>query len=616
MCGIAGKIIRNKKAEVCDIENYAPFLKERGPENIGYFEKKNVSLLHTRLSIVDLSSSANQPMVYNDIAITFNGEIYNYKELKKELGYLNFKTNSDTEVLIIGYKVWGIKKLLQKIDGMFAFVIVDFEKSKVFICRDIFGKKPLYYYVSESEFIFSSDIRPIQKEKKNILTIDYDSLDYFLTELSVPQPKTIWKEIKQVTPSCYIEFDINSFNYSENKFWRFDYYSKININEDEAIKEVEKKLVKSILKRTIADVPYALFLSGGVDSGLITTLLSLNIDSKVNTFTLGFDFDDFNEFDLAKIVADKYNTNHTEVRLKTDIKKILPNLIEYLGEPFADSSIIPTYLITKEFSKQYKLALSGDGGDEVFGGYYEYNLAYMSDMYFFKNNNLANKSFVYSSKLLSRINKKIQNKGKYYEYFRYTGANKLYRKMGFSSQEKLQLYKNNKIENFTNNYLNKIWNKYYINNNTDALFASSFKTRLLNDYLVKIDRASMMNSVEVRSPFLDKDLVQFSLSLPNEIKLKKGITKYLLKKIAQETYDEKVFSRKKQGFGVPIKYWLNNELAEYVNYYLSKEVINKRGLFNSNYVNKIIKEHNVKLNNTHKIWALLVLEMWYQKFVD
>ncbi len=615
MCGIAGKILKKRKVNKSELITYSDAMQERGPDNTGYLLKNNIGLTHTRLSIIDLSEKSNQPMVVNDVAITFNGEIYNFKEIKANISGFDFKTNSDTEVLIAAYKLYGINNMLERLDGMFSFCIVDFSINKAFICRDIFGKKPLYYYKSENEFIFSSDIKPIQKEKKNELSINYNSLDYYLTELSVPQPQTIWNEINQVKPSCFIEVEMETLEAVEQQYWKLDYSTKIKISEHDAIIEVERRLKNAVLKRTVSDVPFATFLSGGIDSGLITSILARNTPERIKTYTIGFDFDDYDEFDLAKIVSEKYNTIHTEINTKINVKSFFTELINYIGEPFADPSLVSSYIVTKEFSMNVKLALSGDGGDEVFGGYHEYNTAFFADKYFANKSNVSNLLKTNVSKISNRINSNSKNLGNYFDFYKSSGYEKLYRNIGFSEFEKEILYKK-ESNSFSKSYLNELWNSNFNGNQIDTLFASSIKTRLRNDYLVKIDRASMYSSVEVRSPFLDKELVEFSFKLPNDIKLKNGINKYLLKKIVEKEYDKDIFIRKKQGFGTPIKYWLNNELSEYVNYYLSKEKVEKRGLFNYNYIVKLLDDNKKDGLNSNKIWILLVLEMWFDKFVD
>ncbi|MCC7331310.1 MAG: asparagine synthase (glutamine-hydrolyzing) [Flavobacteriales bacterium] len=620
MCNIGGEIAFNRDIDILsDLEIISKTNFHRGPDyQSSLLISENIGFTHNRLSIIDLTNLANQPFYSKnkDVAIVFNGEIYNFLELKNNLkneGY-HFITNSDTEVLISAYEVWGIEKTLSLIRGMYAFSLVDKSKKEMYLARDYFGKKPLYYYQDSKRFIFSSEINPLSKILKNKLTIDYNSLDYYLTELSMPQPNTIWKEIKQIPRNSYLAFDIQTNTYSiSQSIKEFSYNNKVEISEKEAVEEVEKLIINSVTKRAISDVSLGCFLSGGIDSGLVTSILASNSGKKIKTFTLGFDYDDFNEFELAKSVALRYNTEHHEIKIDSNLIETIISISKFMGEPFADSSIIPSYLITKEIKKNITVALSGDGGDEIFGGYHEYETAFWADHFSQKGSlNFLNVS---SSKILHKLNKSHVNLGYYYEFANSTPDTKLFRTMGFSNEEKLNLYSHPELKNatrFTTNYLTQIWKKTFTSSNLNALFNSSFDTRLINDYLVKIDRASMLNSLEVRSPFLDYDLAKLTSSIPNSILMKDGNRKYILKKLAQKYFDSEIFNRKKQGFGIPIVYWLNNELKPLVDEFLNSKRINARGLFDAKQVEFLINSHKKNHNQTDKIWALLILEMWFE----
>ncbi|OFY84458.1 MAG: asparagine synthase (glutamine-hydrolyzing) [Bacteroidetes bacterium RIFCSPLOWO2_12_FULL_35_15] len=625
MCGIAGIVnLNNEKIEDFQLRLMSSFLRERGPDNEDIWINKNVGLAHRRLSIIDLSVGANQPMldVEETVAITFNGEIYNFLELKQELllSGVKFQTNSDTEVIIYGYKIWGIEKLLDKLDGMFAFGLHDILNQKLFLCRDRFGKKPLYYSIINKSFYFSSDIRSIIKFIPN-LELDYESVDFYLSELGMPQPKTIWKGVSQVYKSSFLTLDMRTSQFTTASYWKIDFSSKLKISFQEAEELVEKTLTQAILKRKISDVPIGCFLSGGVDSGLIVALMAQNSSERIKTFSIGFKEDDYNELPLAKEVAVRYNTEHTEVLIDPKIENDISDLVDYFAEPFADSSAIPTYYVCKEMRKHLTVALSGDGGDEMFG-YSNYAFLQKVDFFAKKYPTEWQRELVTSiSKITTRLGISNENYGSLNQTYKLSSSGiALIRGMGFQSEEKNLLYASDFMKEqkwFTLNEVKKIWSKYKTENLTDSIFLASLDTRLLNDYLVKVDRASMKNSLEVRSPFLDKNLANLAFKIPNEFKISNGIPKYILKTLAQKHIDKNILLRKKQGFGIPVEHWLKNELKPLVNQLLSEQQILKRGFFNPKYIQRLIREHDSGLfNHNHKIWSLLWFELWCQKNLD
>ncbi len=615
MCGIAGIIyLKDQIVTKESLVRMTNFLGERGPDHKGFYINKNVGLAHSRLSIIDLSDSANQPMESNRAVICFNGEIYNFKDLKKELlqDEFKFKTHSDTEVLLYGYEKWGIKKLLQKAEGMIAMAIYDKLENKLILARDIFGKKPLYYYKDKSHIVFSSDIRAVQSISKTT-EIDYESLDYYLTELTSPQPKTIWEKINQVEGSSFIEFDISTGNFSSGKYWNIPKGKTNKINEEEALSNIEDLLKQAINKRQVGDVPIGYFLSSGADSGLIAALASTSTTSPITTYTVGFG-DDTDETKLATDLAAKYNTNHKNIQIKPDIVKTLPELINYLGEPFADSSLIPSYYITKQMSNEFKVALSGDGGDEVFGGYYEYGWTYELDQF---TNDYPSKSSRELVNLASKLGIKSRKYSHLFSYLQWSGAKKLYRQMGFSEDHKNKLYSKafeQRVPHFAFEHLQKIWDTEWSDNYSDTLFRSSFQTRLLNDYLVKVDRSSMINSLEVRSPFLDKSLVEYVSQLDNSLINKNGTPKYLLKNLGNKYISSDFSKRKKQGFGIPITHWLRSELKDWAKEIILSGSLSNSGVFNRKYIDQLFDDHiNERADHTNRIWTLICLEIWLDK---
>ncbi len=622
MCGICGIISFNgPEPTKTSLNTMLQFLQRRGPDFHSAWVAEGVALGHSRLSIVDLSPEGHQPMhsLSGRTVIVFNGEIYNFPGIKKELldaGY-KFRSNSDTEVLLNGYEHWGMEKLLGKIDGMFAFVLFDRFEKKAFIARDRLGKKPLYYYNDGESLLFSSDIRSIYALKKDKLSMDFESLDYYFTELSVPQPKTIWKEIQQLSPATVLSIDLLKGEQHFSEYWKLNIQKNYKISLGAAIEESTSLLNSAIEKRRISDVPIGCFLSGGIDSGLVTALLATQSSEKINTFTIGLSYEEMNEMPDARIVADRYNTNHHEIVLEADVLNTLPDLIEFCGEPFADSSLIPSHYVSKAIGSHVKVALSGDGGDELFGGYNEYGLAYRSFAFAKKYPNSHWRNIqVLIDKIAGRLRGKKENAGAYSDYLTRSGSRKLFREMGFLETSPLYnpAFKDSK-SGFSSKLLQEKWDLFSDNNLPDNLMASSLQTRLLNDYLVKVDRASMYNSLEVRSPFLDTDLLEFAFSLPPEHKFHGNVNKYILKQIAKKYIDVNIEKRTKRGFGIPVHEWLRKDMKNWAQNIIFDGLLKRNEWFDTGFVEKIWKSHQEGTSNhVHQLWSLICFELWMQKF--
>ncbi len=608
MCGIGGVLTSNPPT-AAELENYSECFASRGPDNYGYDSSGSVAFCHRRLSIIDLDPRSHQPLWYEHLMITFNGEIYNFLELKDELslkGY-SFSTNSDTEVILGCYLAYGIEATLKKVRGMFAFAIYDKREEIVYLARDVYGQKPLYFGSGSDKFAFGSDIRFVAKQLPS-LTIDHDSLDFYFQELAMPQPQTIWKEVKQLPKAHYATIDVKSRQLKLANYHQFSFREK-QMSWEQAVKGTEQRLIQGILRRTIADVPIACFLSGGIDSGLVVSLLAQNSSDKVNTFSVGFNEDDFNELPYAKKLAERYQTNHTELLVEPNIQDEIYGILSNLGEPFGDSSLIPSFIVTREMTKHYKVALSGDGGDELFG------YPWYAEMYeierFLRTNPSRTKVAV--SKLTSRLGlgKNLGSMGAYIN--EPPTGDVLNRSMVFSKNETCQLFKGREA-NFTSSYLNEAWNATDASTYSNKLIAGSLTSRLLNDYLVKVDRASMMNSLEIRSPFLDLDLGEYAFSIPNELKFQNFSPKAILKELARKHVAKDIDSRKKSGFGIPINHWFKAELKELLTDQLSESNLGRHGLFDNQFVQTTIHDHLTgKKDNRHKLWCLLSFQIWYDQ---
>ncbi|MGD1844562.1 MAG: asparagine synthase (glutamine-hydrolyzing) [Salibacteraceae bacterium] len=623
MCGIAGIFhFKGQSVDPNQLSLLQQHLHHRGPNAGGTWIKDNIGLAHRRLSIVDLAETGNQPMLTEDgaLVLVFNGEIYNYRELRHALVAKgnHFRGSSDTEVLLIGYRQWGIQNLLNRIEGMFAFVLVDHREKIAFAARDRFGKKPLYSALNQDSWYFSSELPGLNKVLPK-LTPDFQALDYYLTELSVPQPQTIWKEVQQIRPGHCLELQLETGDYQEFPFWSLSTAERLDLSPEEALEALEEKLKKAIVKRTIGDVPIGTFLSGGVDSGLVTSLLAQHTIGKLDTFSVGFDYETYNELPLARALAQRYDTNHHEIVVEADIIKMMPQLVAHMGEPFADSSLIPSWLVCQEIAGKVKVALSGDGGDEVFGGYHEYGWAHQADLFLSrKQAPLAKAGSVLIGKGLHRLGLSAENPGNTQTYAEMPDALRLYRQMGFHPEQKTNLYQSDGpfSPHFAAQHLSQVWNCAQGHGIADKLFTASLKTRLLNDYLVKVDRSSMAHSLEVRSPFLDVELMEWSRQVDNRIHLHKGTPKYLLKKLAQKHVDPEILKRKKQGFGMPLHHWLRHDLKTFVQEQLIGDGLLIGDWLKPQAVQQVVDEHlKGTQDHTNRIWALLCLYEWRRQYL-
>jgi asparagine synthase (glutamine-hydrolysing) len=619
MCGHAGRISFNindfefneqQKNQVFDA------LKYRGPDNKEYYNNYNSSfkldLFHTRLSIIDLTNDGNQPFISNSnkSIIVFNGEIYNFKILRQELieGGVSFRSKSDTEVIINGFEYWGIEKLIPKLDGMFSFYIFDFTTLHSYLVRDRYGKKPLYFNITNNQLSFSSDIRFFYSIPTIHFSLNIHSLGYYFYELSTPNKDSIWNEIKKLPESSYAIFSPNgSFSISEYDVTKYTNEIR-HINKEKIVEHTEELLYKAVEKRMISDVPIATLLSGGIDSSLIVSQLYKINGPGINTFSIGFKDQKFNELPFAKYVADKFKTNHTELILDPRIDLPLDELIVEFGEPFADSSMIPSYLICKELSKSNKVVIGGDGGDELFAGYYQYYFAH-------KYSKIKKIKFV--RPIIKTINKvkptyRTNFLEKLLDHSKKEAYEFLYRNMSFNKSEIMKLIDNLQFVNSLEIESKKIWEEY--SNTNDLLtqvISASLHTRLVNDYLVKLDRSSMFASVEMRSPFLDIELTRYVRKIDTSILMQPFGSKSILKCIAEKYFTKEFVHRPKKGFEIPISNWFKKELKDkWVEVVLEK----KQNLIELDYkyIAEIFQQHITGTNHGHKIWVLYVFHVWAQ----
>jgi asparagine synthase (glutamine-hydrolysing) len=623
MCGIFGfSAVGITKQQ---LKSSTDKLALRGPDASGYFLNEPIGIGHRRLSIIDLDSG-EQPMFSKDkaVAIVFNGEIYNFKTIKKELEVLGiqFVTQSDTEVIIEAYQAWGINKCLEKLEGMFAFSLWDEKTQKLLVVRDRFGEKPLYYIKNEQGFFFASELKALEDfhEKKNI---SKTGLNLFFSLTYIPAPYTIYENVFKLEAGHYLEVS------TLGEFESIQYYDleKITLeNQDlqitqyeDAKKELREKLFSSVEERMVSDVPLGSFLSGGIDSSIVSAIMSKLSTNPIKTFSIGFKEKEYDESERADLVAKHIGSDHKLYIVgHEDLLEIVDETLSYFDEPFGDSSAIPSMMVAKKAKEKVTVVLTGDCADELFGGYDKYLGKYYADKYN-KYPKLLRKAFKNGLKFvphtrktnqtLRKIKKVIYSAGLSPEE-RYTSLTSL----GYTELQKKQLLKPEFQEN-----ANAIILKYFSGIKGDEhnkTFFSDAKLVLEGDMLTKVDRACMINSLEARVPFLDSKLVEFSTRLPHHFKIDGTNKKKILKDTFADLVPAETMSFSKKGFGIPIRLWFQNELKEELIELLSEEKIKKQGLFNFNFIHKILTEHfNNKENHSSKLWLLFVFQKWHQKYI-
>jgi len=629
MCGITGKIYLNDKTvSEQDILIMNEKILHRGPDDGGVYisPDQKVGLGHRRLSIIDLSPLGHQPMRYLDrYEIVFNGEIYNFQEKKIELekdGYI-FKSKSDTEVIMVLYDKFG-KECLTHLRGMFAFTIYDEQEKTVFCARDRVGKKPFKYYLDENVFIFGSELKAILTQKEYKKEPDYIAIHHYLTLQYCPAPLTGFKDLKKLEPAHYLFVDLKTKKVEKERYWKLDYSQKLNLSEDEWKKRIMQKLEEAVKLRMISDVPLGAFLSGGIDSSAIVALMSKFSKTPVKTFSIGFEEEKYNELKYAKIVAKKFKTDHKEFIVKPDAIKMLPQLVYQYEEPYADSSALPTYYVSKMTREYVTVALNGDGGDENFAGYGRYSVQKFGILYnkfipFHKKiilpivkflatlvkNTFFDRAYIFANTLSQKYNYR------YINYIRY-----------FSNELKEKIYTDNFKEKTKNIDSYKIvadkFNEAGTKDKMDQCLYADFSTYLHDDLMAKVDIDSMAVALEGRSPFLDYEMLELTAKIPFNLKLK-GLNnkKYILKETLRGLVPNEVMFRPKMGFGIPIDVWFRGKLKDFAyDTLLSEKAIN-RGLFKKEAIKDILDEHvNTQINHAYRIWALITLELWFQEYFD
>lgn len=634
MCGIAGFVDFNKNSTELDVKAMIAPLNHRGPDGEGTLLLKNseavIGFGHKRLSIIDLSNNGKQPMSLDHLHITFNGEIYNYREIKIELLELGhqFRGESDTEMILHAYKQWGINAV-DKFIGMFAIVLYDDLNKEILILRDRAGVKPLFYYQKNDLFLFSSELKSFQEHPNFEKNLNLDAVAAFMQYGNVPTPHCIFKNCKKVNPGHFIKFDLKSKNKQEIQYWNvYDYYNKpkSKISYQEAKKETKKILLSACKYRMVADVPVGVFLSGGYDSTTVAALLQSESTKKLKTFTIGVPDIGLNEAPYAKDIAHHLGTDHTEVHCtEEEALEMIKDLPFYYDEPFADSSAIPTTLVSKMARKDVTVALSADGGDEIFAGYNRYDFMFrygkkLNKIPSFFRNSLVGIMNNVSSESLPIL------KNKYNFHNRYEKLKTVLKdpskkeimlslSQQFTKKQMSKIMKNNFSELKTMYQSNELLKDS--NSSLSYMMAVDFQTYLLDDILQKVDRATMTHSLEGREPFLDHRILEFAAQLPDNFKYDNGIKKRILKDITHQYIPQKLLDRPKMGFAIPIASWLNNQLKDYVEEYINKDRIVKQGIFNWSYISQLKTSfYSGRKEYDTKLWYFLTFQMWYSKWME
>jgi asparagine synthase (glutamine-hydrolysing) len=634
MCGISGFIDFKSKSSEFILDEMNSSLYHRGPDASSHqffqLNSTQIGLAHRRLSIIDLSDSGKQPMQFEHLWITFNGEIYNYNEIKTELISLNhqFKGHSDTEVILHAFSQWGIS-CMEKFIGMFAFVIYDSKSEEIYCVRDRAGIKPFFYYWNNGLFLFASELKAFHKHPRFKKDINLDAVAAFMQFGNVPAPHCIFNDCYKLKPGHYLNLSLRTSSFVIQKYWDvYDSYNKpkLSISFQEAKVETEKILKSAFDYRMVSDVPVGVFLSGGYDSACVTALLQKDRTEKLKTFTIAVPDIGLNEAPYAKDVSKYLGTEHYEYECsQKEALNLIDDLPFYYDEPFADSSAIPTTLVCKMAKQQVTVALSADAGDEIFAGYnrYDYLMKYGKRLNQFPS--LFRKGTAGLMNVIS-ANKIPILKNKYNFYNRYE---KLKGLLKDPSAKNMML---NLSRQFDENEINSLMKSKILPLETAYLsdelsekcysplaymMAIDYQTYLVDDILQKVDRASMTVSLEGREPFLDHRVIEWAAQLPDHYKYYRGSKKHIIKEIVHQYIPKELMDRPKMGFAIPIENWLTIDLKDKVFYYLDDQKIKAQDIFEISAVRKLKDDfYSGKKEYAVKIWYLLMFQMWYEKWVN
>ncbi len=629
MCGICGIIdISGRPVGADAVKAMCSEMKHRGPDDEGIYlnatdRGPSAALGHRRLSIIDLSSCAKQPMSNEDgsVWLVLNGEIYNYNELRPELeskGH-KFRSHSDTETLVHLYEEYGVE-CVGKLRGMFAFAIWDDNKKVLFAARDRAGKKPFVYRYKDGRLVFASEFAALLKSGEIPRKVSDNAIHYYMSLGYVPAPMSALEGVNKLPPAHFLT--LSGSGIKVERYWELDYSRKLKISEEDAATEVRRLAEEAVKIRLFSDVPLGAFLSGGVDSSCVVAMMSALSPGKVRTFTIGFEEKDYSELEYARKISGLFGTEHREFIVKPNALDIIGMLAERYGEPYADSSCIPTYYVSKETRAFVTVALNGDGGDESFAGYERYQA--MSAAEKIRGLGLGAAARAAAAVLPDSTDPKdlARRARRFLSNAGLTAPERYLRWVGIAGDVKPEgLYNGDYLGRIdTGGPLGLL--KPYIEDKScpeflDRLLKADVNTSLPNDLLVKVDIAGMAASLEGRSPFLDHKLMEFAASLPASYKIKGGVKKYILKKAFSGTIPADILSRRKMGFGVPVSAWFRGELKGMLAETLLSKAALSRGYFRQEAVRGMVESHTYgRKDYSFQLWAMLMLELWHKRFID
>lgn len=627
MCGIAGIVNRNGRAvDAGVLTRMCDAIRHRGPDGEGSYLNGWVGLTMRRLAIIDIKGG-QQPIHNRDRTawIVFNGEIYNYRELRERLEKLGhtFYTNSDTEAIIHAYDQYGAE-CPKHLRGMFAFAIWDARTEELFLARDRVGKKPLLYSLVNNQLIFGSEFSALLEHPDISRDIAPEAIHYYLSFMCVPAPLTAYRAIRKLEPGHSLRYTSGG-EVKIKRYWQPDFSKKIKIDEEEAGERALELLRDAVRVRLMSEVPLGAFLSGGIDSSTVVALMSEVSSSPVKTFSIGFEEQDFSELHHARRVAEHVGADHHEFIVRPDAMEILPTLVEHYGEPYADSSSIPTYYVARETRQHVTVALNGDGGDECFAGYERYAAMRLAERYR-KIPGVVREGVI--KQAVNLLPSSELRRGRIRSVKRFLQAASLQPVERYLRWVSV-LDRAAKDELYTDDFRREmsaydpasLISPWFAHANgagvVDASLLTDTMTYLPNDLLVKVDIASMAVSLEARSPFLDHHVIEFAASLPEHLKLRRLTTKYLLKRTLKKLLPAENITRSKMGFGVPVGHWFRGNMQAFLRENLFSEKAARRGYFRPERVRRMVEEHTRgDRDYTHQLWALLMLELWFQRFID
>ena len=633
MCGIAGYITKNVQIDKAVGAKMLEQIQHRGPDDINSIvyptKEGEVFLGHVRLAILDLNARSNQPFVYEHLSMVYNGEVYNFEEIRAELEKQNysFDTSSDTEVILKAYHYWGIA-CFERFNGMFAAAIWDEKSKELLLFRDRLGVKPLYVAEAKDKIYFASELKAFQHIPDLDFKIYKAGLNQLLSYGYIDEQRSIFQSIKKIQPGTY-QFIGEDLSEKEDRYFDIEAIAEQNFeSEEDLIDQLEKKLKQGFERRLVADVPVGVFLSGGIDSSLVASLLAKD-RKDIHTYTIGFDHPDYDESVWAKKISEHLGTKHKEFIVSlNDVKELISEIPNIIDEPMGDSSILPTYLVSKMASQEVKVVLSADGGDELFLGYRKYQKQ-------IEWSKFTQKGFVRKFDGVTRglgLNNQFKlwntSIGKAKSWLKRSKVDEYDWMRSYSKGEGIEHSFDHFLQYSSSYYLNKVlkpdyqvpteayMNKIgYKGDDIQYMMLHDVQNYMASDILRKVDIATMANSIEGREPFLDKDLVEFSLSIPSHYKT--GEAKGLLKKVLEKYVPRPMFERPKHGFVIPIYDWLKGDLRTWMESYFEPNFIKKQAIFDLKGIRSLLDDFFAdKLHYQEKVWNLLIFQIWYRQFFE